>query len=152
DLMRAALMFLCLAVTAFARADAPAAEESPLGLAYVQTKDMRLIYLDPTLAYLTPYAVRTFANSMAWQRRTFGWEPYDRVNVLLKDFSDYGNASAGAAPTNNLNFDIAPLSLAFETYPASERMYSLMNHELVHVMQGDISSEQDRRWRRFFRS
>ena len=49
--------FLCVA-----RADAPPAEESPLGLAYVQTRDMRLIYLDPTLAYLEPYAVRTFAN------------------------------------------------------------------------------------------
>ena len=29
-------------------------------------------------------------------------------------------------------------------------MYSLMNHELVHVVQGDIASEEDRRWRRFF--
>jgi len=133
-----------------AQAQTPPAEESPLGLAYVQTPDMRLIYLDPTLAYLEPYAVRTFANSMAWQRRIFGWRPYERVRVLLKDFSDYGNASAGAAPINNLNFDIAPLSLAFETYPASERMYSLMNHELVHVATMDMSTAEDRSWRGFF--
>ena len=47
-------------------------------------------------------------------------------------------------------FDIAPLSHAFETFPASERMYSLMNHELIHVVQSDIATEEDRRWRRFF--
>ena len=29
-------------------------------------------------------------------------------------------------------------------------MYSLMNHEMVHIVQGDIASEEDRRWRRFF--
>ena len=55
-----------------------------------------------------------------------------------------------SAPRNRLVFDVAPLSHAFETFPASERMYSLMNHELVHVAQGDIASEEDRRWRRFF--
>jgi hypothetical protein len=126
------------------------ASASPLGLAYVEAPDLRLVYLDPTLSYLMPHAVRTFANSMAWQKRTFGWRPSERVTVLLKDFSDYGNASAGAAPTNSLTFDIAPLSLVYETYPASERMYSLMNHELVHVATMDMSSEQDRRWRGFF--
>jgi hypothetical protein len=146
--MRAPL--LCLLLAWIGVAQAAPAEESPLGLAYVDTRDMRLIYQDPTLAYLSPYAIRTFANSMAWQRRIFGWVPYERTTVLLKDFSDYGNASAGAAPTNTLNFDIAPLSLAFETYPASERMYSLMNHELVHVATMDMSTEQDRWWRRFF--
>ena len=146
--MRAGL--LCLLLAAVPLVHAADADESPLGLAYVDTRDMRLVYLDPTLAYLSPYAIRTFANSMAWQRRIFGWVPYERTTVLLKDFSDYGNASAGAAPTNTLNFDIAPLSLAFETYPASERMYSLMNHELVHVATMDMSTEQDRWWRRFF--
>ena len=147
---RTLLLCLGLAAAIMARAEAPPGEESPLGLSYLETRDMRLIYLDPTLAYLTPYAVRTFANSMAWQRRVLGWNPQERVTVLLKDFSDYGNASAGAAPTNTLNFDIAPLSHAFETYPASERMYSLMNHELVHVSTMDMSTGEDRGWRRFF--
>ncbi len=57
---------------------------------------------------------------------------------------------AYAAPHSLLVFDIAPLSHAFETYPASERMYSLMNHEMIHVVQGDIASDEERRWRRFF--
>ena len=146
--MRALLVCLLIAGMPCAHAEEG---ESPLGLAYVDTADMRLVYIDPTLAYLAPYAVRTFANSMAWQRRVFGWVPHERTTVLLKDFSDYGNASAGAAPTNTLNFDIAPLSHAFETYPASERMYSLMNHELVHVATMDMSTREDRWWRGFFR-
>jgi hypothetical protein len=128
---------------------AAAADESPVGLSEVDTNDLRLYYPD-SLSYLVPHAVRTFTNSLAWQRRMFGWEPSEPISVLLQDFADYGNASAYAAPRGLLVFDVAPLSHAFETFPASERMYSLMNHELIHVVQGDIASEQDRRWRRVF--
>jgi hypothetical protein len=94
--------------------------------------------------------VRTFTNSHAWQRRMLGWVPSEPTTVLLQDFADYGNASAVAAPRGTLVFDVAPVSHAFETYPATERMYSLMNHELAHVVQGDIASDEDRRWRQFF--
>ena len=140
--MRSRFACLLLAIASFAHAaDEP--DASPLALSYVLTKDMCLVYLDPTLSYLEPHAVRTFANSMAWQKRTWGWIPYEPVTVLLKDFSDYGNASAGASPRNALTFDISPLSHVFETYPASERMYSLMNHELTHVATMDMYSSQD---------
>jgi len=128
---------------------AASADESPLGMSFVTTKDMQLVYFD-SLGYLVPHAVNTFTNSLAWQRRMFGWVPSEPVSVLLTDFADYGNAQAGAVPHSRLVFDIAPPSRAFETYPASERMFSLMNHELVHVATNDISAEEDRRWRRFF--
>ena len=144
-----ACALLAIAIASPARA-ADDEDSSPLALSYVLTKDMCLVYMDPTLSYLEPHAVRTFANSMAWQRRTWGWIPYEPVTVLLKDFSDYGNASATASPRNALTFDIAPLSHAFETYPASERMYSLMNHELTHVATMDMYTEQDLFWRHFF--
>ena len=147
--MRTRLACLLLALVPLAHA-ADEQESSPLALSYVTTKDMCLVYIDPTLSYLAPHAIRTFANSMAFQRRVFGWDPYEPVSVLLKDFSDYGNASAGANPRNALTFDIAPLSHAFETYPASERMYSFMNHELVHVATMDMYSGQDLFWRHFF--
>ncbi|HEX4332686.1 MAG TPA: hypothetical protein VH040_11130 [Usitatibacter sp.] len=140
----------CLLSAVVVLAHAADEEASPLGLSYVITKDMCLVYLDPTLAYLEPHAVRTFANSMAWQKRVFGWVPYEPTTVLLKDFSDYGNASAGASPRNSLTFDIAPLSHVYETYPASERIYSLMNHELTHVATMDMFSSQDLAWRHFF--
>jgi len=118
-------------------------------MSYVETEDLKLIYFDP-LAYLVPHAVRTFTNSLLWQRRMFGWVPSESTTVLLKDLSDYGGAAAGVAPHSRLVFDIAPQSHAFETYPASERLYSLMNHELIHVVEGDLASAEEQRWRRIF--
>jgi hypothetical protein len=144
--MRACVLGLLLALTPVA---ALAEDYNPLGMSYVETKDAQFIYFD-ALGYLAPHAVRTFTNSLEWQRRTFGWKPSEPVSVLLTDFADYGNAHAGAVPHSRLVFDISPLSHAFETFPASERLYSLMNHELIHVAQNDISSEEDKRWRRFF--
>jgi hypothetical protein len=128
---------------------AATAADNPLGLSFIDTKDLKLIYFDD-LSYLAPHAIRTFSNSLEWQRRTFGWVPSEPVTVLLKNFSDYGNASTWSAPHNAAFFEVAPLSHGFETFPASERMYSLMNHELVHVLQGDIASDEERRWRGFF--
>ena len=128
---------------------AAAADESPVNIYGVETRDLNLFYYD-YLRFLEPHAVRTFTNSLAWQRRIFGWVPSEPTTVLLRDFVDYGNAHAYVEPHDRLEFDIAPLSHTFETFPASERMYSLMNHELIHEVQGDIANAQDRRWRRFF--
>ncbi len=79
-----------------------------------------------------------------------GWTPSEPTVVLLQDFADYGNAHTYSAPHDMLVFDVAPLYHTFETFPASERMYQLMNHELVHVVQGDMETGEDKRWRRFF--
>jgi hypothetical protein len=126
-----------------------AADENPLGISFIETEDLRLIYFD-SLGFLTPHSVRTFTNSLAWQKRIYGWTPSQKTTILLKDFSDYGNASALAGPHNRLLFDVAPQSRAFETYPAGERMYTLMNHELVHIATGDVAASEDRSWRSFF--
>jgi hypothetical protein len=142
--MRRHVVCLLLALIPFT-----AAAQSPVGISEARTPDLDLYYHD-SLGYLIPHAVRTFTNSRAWQRRMFGWLPSESTTVLLQDFADYGNALAFAVPRGTLVFDVAPLSLAFETFPATERMYALMNHELIHVVQGDIANEEDRRWRRFF--
>ncbi len=136
------VLFALMATTA-------AADESPVGISQVDTKDLRLYYYD-SLNYLVPHVVRTFTNSLALQRRLFGWAPYEPTVFLMQDFADYGSASAYAAPHSMLVFDVAPVSHAFETYPASEHMYQMVNHEMVHVVSSDISSEEDRRWRRIF--
>ncbi|HXU50466.1 MAG TPA: hypothetical protein VN789_00365, partial [Casimicrobiaceae bacterium] len=133
--------FLLCALLALAPAGA-LADDNPLGLSYVETPDLRLIYFD-ALEYLVPHAVRTFTNAHAWQMRTFGWQPSESTIVLLKDLADYGNAATTATPHNRAIFDIAPLSHAFETFPATERMSTLMNHELVHVTMGDIANDED---------
>ena len=152
--MRWWMVFVLVLLGAAARAEGQSPEasaaRSPLGLSYVETKDVRIIYFDPTLTYLAPHTLRTFTNALDWERRVLGWEPYERTTILLKDFSDYGNASATPLPRNTLRFDIAPVSQAFETYAASERIYSIMNHELMHVASMDMWSEQDRWWRRMF--
>ena len=138
---------VCLLLALFSAASA--ADESPVGISGVETPDVKLYYYD-YLGNIAPLAVRTFTNAREWQRRVFGWSPSEPTTVLLQDFADYGNALAYAAPRGTLIIDVAPLSRAFETSPASERMYSTMNHELVHVVQSDIANEEDRRWRKFF--
>ena len=60
-------------------------------------------------------------------------EPAEKITVLLDDFADSGNAGAGGRAANTLTVQIAPLSFAFETDAANERMNTIMNHELVHV-------------------
>jgi len=142
--MRRCIVCAVLALLPFAAF----ADQSPVDISWVETKDLRLYYYDP-LEYLVPHSVRTFTNSLEWQRRMFGWTPSEQTKIYLEDRGDYGNALSIVAP-QLLVFDVAPLPLAFETWTASERMYALMNHEMVHVTQSDIASEQDRHWRRFF--
>src|SRR5262249_43831898 len=71
--IRSGIAGLALALAAAAHA----AEVSPLGLAYVETPDLRLIHFEPALGYLVPHAVGTFTNALAWERRVLGWEPYE---------------------------------------------------------------------------
>ncbi len=123
---------------------------SSLGLSYALTDDVRVIYSDPTLAPFVPHAVRTFHNSAQWQRRIFGWQPADLTTLWLRDFSDYGNANASPAPRNLLRLDVAPVANPFETSPGHERFYTTMNHELVHIANGDVADTRDRFWRHAF--
>ncbi len=146
----AALSIASAALVALSPSPAHAADDNPLGLSVIETPDLKLIYLTPTLDYLTPHVVRTFTNSVRWQKERFGWIPSQPVGVFLKDFSDYGNAGASPMPRNLLRVEIEPSANAFETNPGSERMYSLMNHELVHIATADVASPEDRFWRGVF--
>lgn len=144
--MRKAL--LCLAVAlpaAFACASA-----ATIDLNELETKDLLLLYFDPTETYLTPYIGRNFENSLAFQKRTFDWKPWEPTTILLKDFSDYGNAAARAVPNGAVLIDIAPLPLTFETFSPGERFYTIMNHEMVHVATMDVWNSSDAFWRTVF--
>ncbi len=116
----------------------------------LETEDLRLLYFDPFQTYLTPLVARTFYNSLQFQKRVFDWTPYEKTTVLLTDLADYGNAGASASPRNGVTFYIAPASHTLETLPGSERIYSTMNHELVHLANMDAANERDLRWRKFF--
>lgn len=120
------------------------------GLNLLETEQQRLLYIDPSTTYLVPYAARNVENSLLGQKAIFGYEPSEKITVLLMDFSDYGNAGAMPIPRNSVIVDVAPKAFTFETSEAAERMYSWMNHELVHLVSTEMTSSADRRMRRLF--
>jgi hypothetical protein len=99
--------------------------------------------------YLTPYIARAFENSLAFHEKNLRWKPWEPVTILLKDFSDYGNAAALGSPSDMVLLDVAPLSLSMEAFSPGERFYTLMNHELTHVGTIDVWNSRDGFWRRF---
>jgi hypothetical protein len=120
------------------------------GLVSQRTADHNLIYIDPLQSFLAPHAARCYQNSLATHQKILGFAPDQNATVFLRDFSDYGNASATGVPRNILLFDIAPMRFTFETFATSERMCNLMNHELVHVIASDQATSGDKRARKFF--
>jgi len=116
----------------------------------VETDDVRLIYLDPFQTYLVPHVIRNFHNSLAFQKQAFDWTPAEKTTVVLTDLRDYGNAGASSSPYNSVSVYIAPASRTLETMPSSERIFMIMNHELVHLANMDVENSHDKRWRRFF--
>ena len=120
------------------------------GLTTVETDKLRLLYFDPTETYLVPRVIQSYHNSADRQESILGYSSDEKTTVLLTDFSDYGNAGANSAPRNILSVDVAPLSLSFETAAPAERMYTIMNHELVHITNTDQAAPADLRARRFF--
>jgi hypothetical protein len=117
-------------------------------LSSVETSDLRLLYFHPTETYLVPRVIQTFHGSLERQRSILGYEPTSKTTVLLTDFSDYGNGRATAVPVNWVIVDIAPIPLTFETAAPAERMYWLMNHEMVHVATTDQPAAADKRYRK----
>ena len=122
----------------------------PFELDVLETEDLRLLYLDPFQTYLLPHVVKNFHNSYEFQKYLYGWQPEEKVTIILTDLSDYNNAGASASPRNSISIFIAPASRTLETMPSSERIFMLMNHELVHVANMDMATGQDLKWRHFF--
>jgi hypothetical protein len=121
------------------------------GLSTAETDQLQLLYFDPTETYLVPRVVQTFHNSVDRQKSILDYESEEEITVLLTDFSDYGNAGANSVPANSVVVDIAPIPLTFETAAPAERMYTIMNHELVHISTTEQMAPADARARRFFR-
>src|SRR5688500_7156052 len=122
---------------------------SGIPLTTLETDNQLLLYFDPTQTYLTPYVARAFESSIDWHKKRFNWEPWDRTTVLIKDFSDYGNAAARASPNNGVMLDVAPLSQRMETFTPGERFFTLINHELAHVATLDVYNSRDAFWRKW---
>jgi hypothetical protein len=125
-------------------------DASGIDLTTLETKDLDLLYFDPIQTYLTPYIARAFENAIRFHEKKFEWKPWDKTTVLLKDFSDYGNAGARASPNNAVLFDVAPLSVSMETFTPGERFFTMNNHELAHVATMDVWNDRDAFWRHLF--
>jgi len=121
-----------------------------IDLSLLRTEDFSLLYFDPAQTYLTPYVGRAIENSLRFHKKLFDWTPWDSTTVLLKDFSDHGNAAARSSPNNAVLLDVAPLGQSYETFSPGERFYTLSNHELAHVATMDVWNTRDAHWRRFF--
>ncbi|HBY63031.1 MAG TPA: hypothetical protein DEH78_24685 [Solibacterales bacterium] len=116
-----------------------------------ETKNFRVVYYDPAHEYLVPLIVRSLENSLRFYKKTFGYEPPNQITVLVNDFEDFGNGSAGSVPTNYIQLGISPFSYVFDTFPATERISILASHELGHIVTADKPAKRDRVFRTLFR-
>ncbi|MEW6509807.1 MAG: hypothetical protein AB1428_02480, partial [Bacteroidota bacterium] len=117
---------------------------------YRETRNLRMIYLDPAHAYLVPHTAASFENSLRFHRRLFTYTPSEQVTVLLHDFNDYGTGGTNTIPWNYLSIGIEPYDYVYETAPTNERMNWVMNHELVHVLATDKAAGADKTFRALF--
>jgi hypothetical protein len=116
----------------------------------IETEHLRLAYYAPSQGFIAPYTARCFENSMAFYRRALGYRPTEKVNVILDDSGDYGNAGVWGTPRSSMMVQIAPTSFVYETAPSNERINFLMNHELAHVITLDQAAGRDVLFRQLF--
>jgi hypothetical protein len=118
-------------------------------LKIVETPDLRIVYYDPSGAHIVPYATQCFLGALSALNARLGYTPDGKITVMLRDFADRGNALATqGAPRNRIYFDLAPIDLIFETFSPGERMFTIANHESVHMATTDEASPEDARYRR----
>ena len=119
------------------------------GLSSIETDKLRLLYFDPTETYLVPRVIQSYHATMDVHERVLDYETKEKTTVLLTDFADYGNANATAVPSNLVMLQVSPIIPSFETFAPAERMYTLMNHEMVHVVTTDQPAPEDESYRKF---
>ncbi len=116
----------------------------------IETKEMKLVTYNYGHKYILNHAGRCFHNALQFHEKLFDYSPTEKINLLIQDFGDYGNAGATAVPKNAISMGLSPFSYAFETSPAGERVFSMMNHELVHVVALDNATSSDKFYRGMF--
>src|SRR5438876_3215366 len=115
-----------------------------------RTRDLELIYYDKAHEYLSYHLARSFENSLAFDRKLFGYEPSEPVVILMQDFGDYGHGGTSTVPWNYISIGIEPFDYVYDVMPSNERMNWLMHHELVHVVATDKAADSDVMFRRIF--
>ncbi|HEX9651972.1 MAG TPA: hypothetical protein VGA21_15530 [Cyclobacteriaceae bacterium] len=135
---RLTLLYLTFSFSAYAQ------------LNLIETNEIRLVTYDFGHQYVLPHAGRCFHNALEFHKKLFDYTPSEKITILIQDFGDYGNGGATAVPKNAVSIGLAPFSYAFETSPAGERIFSMANHELIHVLALDNATKTDRFYHKLF--
>ena len=120
------------------------------GLRYLETAHMRLVYIDGLHSSFAPYAAQCYENSYRFHRAHWGYDLKGKTIVFLHDLGDQANGGAKNIPRNMIIAAIAPFNYAYETMPASERMNTIMNHEVAHLYTMDRATGRERFFRGLF--
>ena len=115
-----------------------------------RTRDLDLIYYDKAHEYLSYHLARSFENSLAFDKKLFGYTPSEPVVILMQDFGDYGHGGTSTVPWNYISIGIEPFDYVYDVMPTNERMNWLMHHELIHVVATDKAAGEDLRYRKLF--
>lgn len=116
----------------------------------IETDEMSLVTYNFGNKYILPHATRCFYSALQFHKELFDYTPSQKISLLIQDFGDYGNAGATAVPLISISMGLSPFSYAFETSPAGEKVYSMMNHELIHVVALDNATKADQIFRKMF--
>ena len=139
----------CIAVAVLACA--PATQSRADELRYIETRDLRIVNLDPSVTYLVPYATQCFLNALAAQHARFGYTPDGKVTVLLQDFSDRGNATAvHRSAKQDLPRHRSDDAHLRDVQPGRTNVHARRITKCVHFVTGDQASPEDERYRRLF--
>ena len=101
--------------------------------AKIQTDDFEIVSASPGLDYVLNHAIRSAHNALSFHKKLFNYKPNEKIFVLFTDFGDYGNGGATSLPHNLVTTNMAPMNYSFESSVAGERVFSIMNHEFVHI-------------------
>ena len=115
-----------------------------------ETKDFNIISVDPQFDYVLNHAIRCTHNALDFHRNLFDYNPREKIFVMFQDFGDYGNGGATSLPKNFISTCIAPMNYSFESSVAGERVFSIMNHELVHIAALDNATKSDILYQKLF--
>ncbi len=116
----------------------------------IETKDFNVVSINPQFDYVLNHAIRCSHNALDFHRKLFEYDPKEKIFVMIQDFGDYGNGGATSLPKNLISTCIAPMNYSFESSVAGERVFSIMNHELVHIAALDNASKSDLFYRKLF--
>lgn len=116
----------------------------------IETNDFNIVSTSPQFDYVLNHAIRCSHNALEFHEILFEYDPKEKIFVLFQDFGDYGNGGATSLPNNLISTCISPLNYAFESSVAGERVFSIMNHELVHIAALDNASKSDLFYRKLF--